>query len=262
MASPAYYTGRRSCCQKFLASKLCRSFIMEQHQHRMSDYGDLVLEIDKLIRADRASLSVAMQAQFHQPASNTDCYNQIIPSQTGGNPVIHVQDRRPRPTLWSQLPSPLACAECPPGSPDNRGQDMRQVRLFKTRFCSYGLDCPYLAKGKCLYAHTKDEIRFRPPPPVGYKQPIVRSSSGSPAHMARRDMHGRPDQSPVGSTESVWTLPESPKRMHGTAWENAVGCCYNGNSPASLFDCLASKPPNSRTRSTIGSPSLAPPSPY
>ena len=47
-------------------------------------------------------------------------------------------------------------------------RDLRQTRLFRTRFCSYGDKCPYWARGRCLYAHTQSEIRTRPPPPPQY----------------------------------------------------------------------------------------------
>jgi hypothetical protein len=82
-----------------------------------------------------------------------------------------------------------------PETEDSSGQkDMRQVRLFKTRFCSYGTDCPYLARGKCLYAHNKDEIRFRPPPPSSYKK------SASP-------------KAPTAlGSESVWSVPSDESR--------------------------------------------------
>lgn len=80
-------------------------------------------------------------------------------------------------------------------------KDMRQVRLFKTRFCSYGSDCPYLARGKCLYAHNKDEIRFRPPPPASYK--VVPTAQKPPAIK-----HALSLPLPT-STASVWAPPDS-----------------------------------------------------
>ena len=46
--------------------------------------------------------------------------------------------------------------------------DPRTIRLFKTRFCSFGPECPYRLKGRCIYAHTKEEMRNRPPPPSNY----------------------------------------------------------------------------------------------
>ena len=46
--------------------------------------------------------------------------------------------------------------------------DPRTIRLFKTRFCSFGPECPYRLKGRCIYAHSKEEMRNRPPPPSGY----------------------------------------------------------------------------------------------
>ena len=46
--------------------------------------------------------------------------------------------------------------------------DQRSVRLYKTRFCQFGPNCPHLVKRRCLFAHHKDELRSRPPPPSGY----------------------------------------------------------------------------------------------
>ncbi len=54
-------------------------------------------------------------------------------------------------------------------------KDVRQVRLFKTRICSYGDECPYFKKGRCLFAHTREEVRIRPPPPP--PSPIQTSAS-------------------------------------------------------------------------------------
>jgi hypothetical protein len=231
---------------------------MQQATPRLNDYGDLIIEIDKLIRADRSSLTYPAPPISHSCNPQTDCYNQVTPaSATVTNSVIqHLSARRPTPTLWDTLPPcQPTFANHIPESPSSRGQDMRQVRLFKTRFCSYGLECPYLAKGKCLYAHSKDEIRCRPPPPpVGQKSIARRTSCGS---MSPHSTCSFPDQSPAGSNESVWSLPTSPN--HGV-WGSAVGCSQLPEPKMpSLFDCLPPPPkgslPYSQSRSTVASSS-------
>jgi hypothetical protein len=79
------------------------------------------------------------------------------------------------------LPTDVNCdfGLVPEGYEDQSAQvDPRTIRLYKTRFCSFGIDCPYRIKGRCIYAHSKDEIRSRPPPPQGYaKDPRPRRSS-------------------------------------------------------------------------------------
>jgi len=62
--------------------------------------------------------------------------------------------------------------------------DPRTIRLYKTRFCSFGPDCPYRLKGRCIYAHCKDEMRSRPPPPSGYPR-LPQVFGGSPPLSAR-----------------------------------------------------------------------------
>jgi len=62
--------------------------------------------------------------------------------------------------------------------------DPRTIRLYKTRFCSFGPDCPYRLKGRCIYAHSKDEMRSRPPPPTGYPR-LPTGLGGSPPLSAR-----------------------------------------------------------------------------
>ena len=215
----------------------------------LNDYGEIVLEIDRLIKADRASLSsnapthkgnpsLARTVSGPQPSSVCQMIAQVAASR----------ETKPRPTLWQNSPPTLAYTLNDSESPCNRGSDQRQARLFKTRFCSYGLDCPYLAKGKCLYAHNKEEIRFRPPPPTGYRIPASR-----PSNSINHDVCGEktiaPDQSPTGSHESVWSLPESPSsRLDVTP-------IVVPNNSTSLFDCLVTND----VRSTIGacSPSLS-----
>ena len=62
--------------------------------------------------------------------------------------------------------------------------DPRTIRLYKTRYCSFGPDCPYRLKGRCIYAHSKDEMRSRPPPPSGYPR-LPQNFGGSPPLSAR-----------------------------------------------------------------------------
>jgi hypothetical protein len=45
--------------------------------------------------------------------------------------------------------------------------EVRNARLYKTRLCTFGEACPYLKRGRCLFAHCPEEIRSRPPPPHG-----------------------------------------------------------------------------------------------
>ena len=183
------------------------------------DYGDLILEIDKLIIADRASLSSQASESGHAGGSarNSQTFTHGAPSS------FAQREGKPKPTIWQQQ-LPIMIAPETPSSPDGRGGgDMRQVRLFKTRFCSYGLDCPYMTKGKCLYAHTKDEIRLRPPPPTVHKLP----SSRSVVAILKDDQQAGGD--------SVWTLPESP-----TSYSLPENSRRPARSVPSLLDCLAS----------------------
>lgn len=197
----------------------------------LNDYGEIVLEIDRLIKADRESLNSIAPQRGNKSASNP---------VTGAQPSVCQmlaqaaagRESKPKPTLWQTSPPIAPYTDSASGSPASRGSDQRQTRLFKTRFCSYGLDCPYLAKGKCLYAHSKEEIRLRPPPPSGYRVPVVRASRSV-----------APDQSPTGSNESVWSLPESP--VHATQRDSLLECGHS----ASLLDCLVS---SDSIRSTMG----------
>lgn len=190
-----------------------------------------MLEIDRLIKADRESLiSIAPQRGTKSVSNTVTCTQpsvcQMLAQASAG------RESKPQPTLWQTSPPTASYTDSASGSPTSRGSDQRQARLFKTRFCSYGLDCPYLAKGKCLYAHNKDEIRLRPPPPSGYRVPVVRASQSV-----------APDQSPTGSNESVWSLPESP--VHAIQRDPLLECGHS----ASLLDCLVS---TDSMRSTMG----------
>lgn len=223
----------------------------------MNDIGDFVLEIDKLIRSERSNLVHPPLAHAQPSNPQTDCYNQVTPP-IGSNPnsvIQHLNNRKPTPTLWETSPPFQAYPEHMPESPNHRGQDMRQVRLFKTRFCSYGLECPYLAKGKCLYAHSKDEIRCRPPPPT--KQGSNRSVNDS----TDRGHSVYPDQSPTGSTESVWSLPDSPLQAPNVSSASREPNQEPNKRHPSLFDCLVGSEkaqlPYSHSQPTMASSSLS-----
>ena len=195
---------------------------MQPESARFEDFGTFLLEIDRVVSNDREELSALSGSVYHAP-----CLPKLHTSHVsaGSGPVQAAASRenRPQPSFWQTVPPKNASADLSPTSPGGTVQDSRQVRLFKTRFCSYGLDCPYLAKGKCLYAHNRDEIRLRPPPPSRMKVSL----------RDEKDL----DKSPEGSNESVWTLPDSPGP------EPAPNCERNSSDMmTSLFDCL--KPNN------------------
>lgn len=201
----------------------------------INDYGEIVLEIDRLIKADRASLnSDSSQRTSRSPINQVSCPQATSVCQIIA-PGAANREVKAKPSLWQAVPPMVAFTDSSSGSPSNRNADQRQARLFKTRFCSYGLDCPYLAKGKCLYAHNKDEIRLRPPPPCGYKVPNVKVSPNY------EEKNFAPDQSPIGSNESVWSLPES---------QTLTASCESN----SLLDCLVDSDSRAiRTSSILGS---------
>lgn len=219
---------------------------------RKSCFGEFVLEIDKLIKADREFLKFQAGSTSQSPLS-------VKPSglhaSLVANPSVQLsnhRDSRPQPTFWQHSPPVNTIIEASADSPISKSQDTRQLRLFKTRFCSYGADCPYMAKGKCLYAHNKDEIRLRPPPPTKMKssirQVLLESSlrDDSVATMA-------PDHSPSGSNESVWTLPESPANA-SRAWGSLDAEVPLTEQLSSLFDCLK---PNAAIRNSGSQSTLA-----
>ena len=175
---------------------------MQQVPSRLNDYGDLILELDKLIRTDRSSLINSSANPCTPYRGQVDCYTQV---SSRPETRCNLHNPRPSPTLWETCPpfqqhDPIGIHD----SPNARGgQDLRQVRLFKTRFCSYGMECPYLAKGKCLYAHSKEEIRCRPPPPsIANKLSAQRSVNGSlsPSKLLL-------DSSPIRAGDCVWSVP-------------------------------------------------------
>lgn len=151
----------------------------------MSACSDLILELDRLIRSDRSAL-VPSKIQSRR-GMNEGCYTSCHVSSS--NDSFHGSSQcqgsfdgfddlkgisRAGSNDWADASPDSSCGK----------DDMRQVRLFKTRFCQYGTDCPYLAKGTCLYAHSRDEVRFRPPPPKGYKAPSV---AGRPSFDSSRE---------------------------------------------------------------------------
>ena len=204
-----------------------------------SDYGNIIIEIDKLVRSDRDKLHGNVYTRdnggpiTHQYGSlkhglavkSTNSIElQLDLDQNQRKPLVHVGGSATFQTsLGSLIGEPEPRVECA------AQKDMRQVRLFKTRFCSYGSDCPYLLRGKCLYAHNRDEIRFRPPPPASYKipkQPL--KTSVSPR-----------------SSKSVWALPENtPSDCGDSSPQNKISS--NTVESFSLFDCM---PP--RTSTTV-----------
>ena len=219
---------------------------------RKSSFGEFVLEIDKLIKADR---------EFLNFQSGNTAYGALgkslgLHATSVALPPVQLstyRDSRPQPTFWQHSPPAQSVTEISADSPSSKSQDTRQLRLFKTRFCSYGADCPYMAKGKCLYAHNKDEIRLRPPPPTKMKsairQVLLESSlrDDSVVTMA-------PDHSPSGSNESVWTLPESPANV-SRAWGSLDSDVPSTEQLSSLFDCLKPNTAicNSGSQSTLAS---------
>jgi hypothetical protein len=189
---------------------------MQHSALRFNDYGEFILEIDRLVRSDREEL-VTLGGSIYQapilPRLNTAHVSAGGNAQTQPNSA---RESRPLPTFWQQASAPGVAADASPASSSDRCQDSRQIRLFKTRFCSYGMECPYLAKGKCLYAHNKDEIRLRPPPPTRLKVNVRDSPIDAP------------DQSQNVISDSVWSLPESSVDSEAAQL----------NEFASLFDCL------------------------
>jgi hypothetical protein len=185
---------------------------MQHGALRFNDYGEFILELDRLVRSDRDEL-VSLGGNGYQapilPRLNTAHVSAGGAVQTQSHAL---RDSRPQPTFWQQSSLLSGGQDASPASSSDNCQDSRQVRLFKTRFCSYGLECPYLAKGKCLYAHNKDEIRLRPPPPTRLKVSLRDSSK---------------DTSDPGASDSVWSLPESSGESESHLSEIA-----------SLFDCL------------------------
>lgn len=209
---------------------------------RVSDFGEFVLEIDKLIEADRASLKLSSRndSRSSVPAKSINSHASI---SSAGLPIAtNFRDNRPQPTFWQQSPPPQTVVDDSETTCGENPNDTRQLRLFKTRFCSYGADCPYMAKGRCLYAHSKDEIRLRPPPPTKLKMSI-RQVLLAPTLCNDSVLTSAPDQSPCGSQDSVWTLPDS--------WDNCTDSVPSTEQLSSLFDCLDQ--PLSSARTTLAS---------
>ncbi|KAF4705839.1 BolA-like protein 3, variant 2, partial [Perkinsus olseni] len=44
----------------------------------------------------------------------------------------------------------------------------RHQRLLKTKFCRYGPNCEFARKGQCFFVHSPQELKYRPPKPIGY----------------------------------------------------------------------------------------------
>ena len=209
--------------------------------HQFSDYGNIIIEIDKLVRSDRDKLygntwtsdsnrvptgsgHVPKHAPSPKPQTSTDISS--TRNSVQHKPVIQLTGTTGiNGTLSSLIGEPETGVEC--AAP----KDMRQVRLFKTRFCSYGSDCPYMLRGKCLYAHNRDEIRFRPPPPTGYNAPTKPSTKTSPT-LSPKASDGSP-------TKSVWALPENSPSDYGDVSSQA-----NVVPSYSLFDFM---PPRTST---------------
>ena len=200
----------------------------------MSDYGELVLELDKLIRCEKSKLSQSFKCDTRRPTrENSSGGAGVSPFRchTSMSDVIDIKTSFPEGSdsyqdrtagvLDSNGASPVA--------------DMRQARLFRTRFCQFGTDCPYFIKGTCLYAHNKDEMRLRPPPPKGYKAPGGSPMSGGVRHSLPGVSPTLPDRSRSGSAESLWSLPDS-----------AEGFKQPTVRSASLLDCLPSNLSGSR----------------
>jgi hypothetical protein len=95
-----------------------------------------------------------------------------------------------------------------------------------------------MAKGKCLYAHNRDEIRLRPPPPTRLK--IALRDDKDEANVAQASV----DTSPVGSNESVWSLPDTPGPLMSQS-SSRESVDVSADMMQSLFDCL--KPNSSST---------------
>ena len=199
--------------------------------HHFNDCGNIILEIDKLVRRDRDQLHGNAWNRGPNGTSLIPHHAQkpghglkgptptefSLSRDTPLNPLLHVGTSSSfNGSLSSLIGEPEPGVEC--AAP----KDMRQVRLFKTRFCSYGSDCPYMLRGKCLYAHNRDEIRFRPPPPPSYKMP-KQSTKSSPVTSPKAD----------SPSKSVWALPEnSPSENGDGSPPNRTGTSY------SLFDFM------------------------
>jgi hypothetical protein len=222
---------------------------MQTGTSRVNDYGDFIIEIDKLVQADREEL-VILAGNVYQapvlPKLHTAHVN-AAPATTSLGGMV--REQRPQPVIWQNSTSNVQGGDISPNSAGLASNDSRQVRLFKTRFCSYGLECPYLAKGKCLYAHNKDEIRLRPPPPSRLRISLKDSREESSAAVGT-------DQSPAASNESVWTLPESP--VHSIENDPAKDITWPRlENVASLFECLRPAA-NSSTMPSVAGPSSSP----
>ena len=192
---------------------------MQSNALRFNDYGEFILEIDRLVRSDRDEL-ITLSGSVYQAPSLPRLHTAHVSAGGGGSSQQPPnRESRPQPSFWQQSGPSVSPMDSSPASSSGGVEDSRQVRLFKTRFCSYGMDCPYLAKGKCLYAHNKDEMRLRPPPPSRLKVSV---------HEQIRDA---PEKSPMGGSDCVWTRPES-----------TADCEAQFNEFASLFDCLEPSP--------------------
>jgi hypothetical protein len=212
---------------------------------RFRDYGNIILEIDKLVRNDRDLLYGNVRSQT--PRANCaitrkDTHYELLtkpgmteePCTDSDAPIFGtLTHRRTSGNLSGSLESLIGEPETPVESEAQK--DMRQVRLFKTRFCSYGSECPYLMRGKCLYAHNRDEIRFRPPPPPSYKAATKKAGKSSPV--------STPRSVPINyacTSKSVWALPESAPTVIADPPASSSTSSY------SLFDFM---PP--RTSTTV-----------
>lgn len=121
---------------------------------------ELVLELDKLVRTERTKLIQSNECNEKTANQTQGNVRGLTVHQTGLPPVVRDSS--------GMAPSIRAIAGSSPGANPSTC-DLRQVRLFKTRFCQYGSDCPYLLKGTCLYAHNREEVRSRPPPPRNFR---------------------------------------------------------------------------------------------
>ena len=211
--------------------------------HQFNDYGNIILEIDKLVRSDRDKLygttwtsdpnrspTVSGHAVKQHNASLRPQPATDIPSGRNVNQPKHLIHLTNSSSFNGSLSSLIGEPE--PGVECAAPKDMRQVRLFKTRFCSYGSDCPYMLRGKCLYAHNRDEIRFRPPPPPGYNVPSKPSTKTSPGY------------SPKASSpnKSVWALPENSQSEYGDVSPQSSGKQQGVVPSYSLFDFMPPRP--------------------
>jgi len=212
--------------------------------HHFNDYGNIILEIDKLVRSDRDKLyRNSLGRENHGNPSSP----RHAPKQASALKPPNPSEFPPAPEMMpvnpsTHLISPLSFNGClssligepEPGVECVASKDMRQVRLFKTRFCSYGSDCPYMLRGKCLYAHNRDEIRFRPPPPPSYKMSSKPSNKTSPVSSPKG----------VSPIKSVWALPENTTSEHGGVSPQSLGRQQNVVPTYSLFDFM---PPRTST---------------